>query len=68
MLPATLRAALNAVVRAGLISVYPGRWTKLSKAPRPQPQVWTPALTERWGLDRRPDRPLSSCARCAGTD
>jgi integrase len=45
---ATLRAALNGAVRAGLITVNPGRWPELPKAVRPRPQVWTPALTERW--------------------
>ena len=45
---ATLRAALNGAVRAGLISVNPGRWPELPRAVRPRPQVWTPALTERW--------------------
>jgi integrase len=48
---ATLRAALNGAVRAGLIRVNPGRWPELPKAPRPRPQVWTPALTERWGRE-----------------
>jgi integrase len=48
---ATLRAALNAAVRAGLISVNPGRWPELPRAVRPRPQVWTPALTERWQRD-----------------
>jgi integrase len=48
---ATLRAALNAAVRAGLIAVNPGRWPELPKAARPRPQVWTPALTERWRQD-----------------
>jgi integrase len=45
---ATLRAALNGAVRAGLITVNPGRWPELPKAARPRPQVWTPALTEQW--------------------
>jgi len=45
---ATLRAALNAAVRAGLITVNPGRWPELPRAARPRPQVWTPALAERW--------------------
>jgi integrase len=45
---ATLRAALNAAVRAGLIAVNPGRWPELPAAARPRPQVWTPALTEGW--------------------
>jgi len=44
----TLRAALNGAVRAGLIDVNPGRFPELPRAARPRPQVWTPALTERW--------------------
>jgi integrase len=45
---ATLRAALNGAVRAGLIDVNPGRWPELPKVGKPRPQVWTPALAERW--------------------
>ncbi len=45
---ATLRATLNAAVRAGLITSNPGRWPELPAAARPRPQVWTPALTQRW--------------------
>jgi hypothetical protein len=45
---ATLRAALNGAVRAGLITVNPGRWPELPAAVRPRPRVWTAALTERW--------------------
>jgi hypothetical protein len=45
---ATLRAALNGAVRAGLIGVNPGRFPELPRAVRPRAQVWTPALTERW--------------------
>ena len=45
---ATLRVALNGAVRAGLIGVNPGRWPELPRNARPRPQVWTPALTERW--------------------
>jgi integrase len=45
---ATLRAALNAAVRAGLIGSNPGQWPELPPAARPRPQVWTPVLTERW--------------------
>ena len=48
---ATLRAALNGAVRAGLIDVNPGRYPELPRAARPRPQVWTPALTERWQQD-----------------
>ncbi len=36
---ATLRAALNAAVRAGLISVNPARWPELPPVVRPRPQV-----------------------------
>jgi integrase len=45
---ATLRAALNGAVRAGLIAVNPGRWPELPRAVRPRPQVWTPGLAGRW--------------------
>jgi hypothetical protein len=45
---ATLRAALNAAVRAGLIAVNPGRWPELPAAARPRPLVWTPARAELW--------------------
>jgi hypothetical protein len=48
---ATLRAALNGAVRAGLIGVNPGRFPELPKVSRPRPQVWTPALAERWQTD-----------------
>ena len=48
---ATLRAALNGAVRAGLISVNPGRYPELPRAARPRPQVWTPPLTGRWQLE-----------------
>jgi hypothetical protein len=48
---ATLRAALNGAVRAGLIPVNPGRWPELPGAARPRRQVWTPALAERWQQD-----------------
>ena len=36
---------------AGLISANPGRWPELPRAVRPRPQVWTPALTERWHIE-----------------
>lgn len=48
---ATLRAALNGAVRAGLIQSNPGRFPELPRAPRPRPQVWTPALSGRWERD-----------------
>jgi integrase len=45
---ATLRAALNGAVRAGLINLNPGRYPELPRAVRPRPQVWTAVMTERW--------------------
>src|SRR5207237_3107908 len=45
---ATLRAALNGAVRAGLITVNTLRWLDLPRAARPTPQAWPPALTQRW--------------------
>jgi hypothetical protein len=36
---ATLRAALNGAVRAGLIGVNPGRFPELPRAARPRAQV-----------------------------
>jgi integrase len=52
----TLRAVLNGAVRAGLIPSNPGRFPELPKAPRPRPQVGTPALTGRWEREGwRPD-------------
>jgi len=48
---ATLRAALNGPVRAGLIAVNPGRCPELPRAERPRAQVWTPALTEPVGAE-----------------
>jgi integrase len=53
---ATLRAALNGAVRAGLVPSNPGRFPELPKDLRPRPQVWTPALTGRWEREGwRPD-------------
>jgi hypothetical protein len=48
---ATIRAALNAAVRAGLIAANPGRWVELPPVARPRPQVWTPALVGQWRTD-----------------
>jgi hypothetical protein len=39
---ATLRAALNAAIRGGLISDNPAAKAELPKAPRPRAAVWTP--------------------------
>ena len=63
---ATLRAALNGAVRAGLIPVNPGRWPELPRAARPRPQVWTPAQTERWQHDGwRPEIGVWTAAQTA---
>lgn len=66
---ATLRAALNAAVRAGLITANPGRWPELPPAATPRPQVWTPALTERCSGTGGgpPGRPRPFLTRCVGT-
>lgn len=45
---ATLRAALNGAVRAGLVAVNPGRYPELPRETQPRAQVWTAAMTERW--------------------
>jgi integrase len=45
---ATLRAALNGAVRAGLIAVNPGRFPELPRAARPRAQVWTAAQTAQF--------------------
>jgi integrase len=63
---ATLRAALNGAVRAGLIVANPGRFPELPRAARPRPQVWTPALTERWQTEGwRPDVGVWTAAQTA---
>jgi integrase len=63
---ATLRAALNGAVRAGLIGANPGRWPELPRAVRPRPQVWTPALTERWQTEGwRPEVGVWTAAQTA---
>jgi integrase len=45
---ATLRAALNAAVRRGLIVDNPASRAELPRARRPRAVVWTPARTEHW--------------------
>jgi len=63
---ATLRAALNGAVRAGLIGANPGRWPELPRAARPRPQVWTPVLTERWQAEGwRPEVGVWTAAQTA---
>ncbi len=45
---ATIRAALNAAIREGLITVNPARIVEVPPVPRPHPAVWTPAREEAW--------------------
>jgi integrase len=45
---ATLRAALNAAMRRGLISDNPASRAELPRARRPRAVVWTPARVEHW--------------------
>jgi integrase len=45
---ATLRAALNAAVRRGLIGDNPASRAELPRARRPRAVVWTPGRVEHW--------------------
>ncbi|KAB8188623.1 tyrosine-type recombinase/integrase [Nonomuraea phyllanthi] len=45
---ATLRAALNAAVREGLIAANPARMIRLPTSSRPYPQVWTDRRVAAW--------------------
>src|SRR6516162_6234835 len=45
---ATLRAALNAAIRAGLITVNAASRAELPSARRPRPVVWTAAQVAEW--------------------
>ncbi len=45
---ATLRAALNAAIREGLISVNPARLVELPAPARPHPGVWTAPREAAW--------------------
>ena len=45
---ATLRAALNAAIREGLISVNPARLVELPAPARPHPVVWTAPREAAW--------------------
>ncbi|MBB5779336.1 site-specific integrase [Nonomuraea jabiensis] len=52
---ATLRAALNAAVREGLIAADPARMIRLPAPSRPYPQVWTDRRVAAWRReDERP--------------
>jgi site-specific recombinase XerD len=45
---ATIRAALNAAIREGLITANPVRIVELPAVPRPHPAVWTPEREAAW--------------------
>jgi site-specific recombinase XerD len=45
---ATLRAALNAAIRRGLITENPAAKAELPRARRPRAVVWTPYRVEQW--------------------
>jgi integrase len=45
---ATLRVALNAAMRLGLIETNPARYLELPPASRPKAVVWTPARVAHW--------------------
>lgn len=45
---ATLRSALNAAIRDGLLRDNPARHVELPTPRRPQPQVWTNHQVEAW--------------------
>ncbi|OKI99967.1 tyrosine-type recombinase/integrase [Kitasatospora sp. CB01950] len=45
---ATLRAALNAAIRRGILTTNPARYLDLPRTPRPYPVVWTDARVAEW--------------------
>jgi site-specific recombinase XerD len=45
---ATLRAALNAAVRRGLLDRNPARYVELPRGRRPHAVVWTPPRIAQW--------------------
>jgi integrase len=62
---ATLRAALNAAVRRGLITDNPASRAELPRARRPRAVVWTPARVEHW--QRTGERPAVAVWTAAQT-
>jgi hypothetical protein len=54
---ATLRAALNAAIRRGLLTENPAAKSELPRARRPRAVVWTPYRVEQW---REPGNGLRS--------
>jgi hypothetical protein len=55
---ATLRVALNAAIRRGLLADNPASRAELPKARRPKAVVWTPDRIEAWRR-RRPQKVAS---------
>jgi hypothetical protein len=45
---ATLRSALNAAIRDGLVRGNPARYVEVPSPRRPQAQVWTEPRVEQW--------------------
>jgi integrase len=62
---ATLRAALNAAMRRGLIGENPASRAELPRASRPRAVVWTPARVEHW--QRTGERPAVAVWTAAQT-
>jgi integrase len=62
---ATLRAALNAAIRAGLICDNPAGRAELPPARRPRAVVWTPTRVEHW--QRTGERPAVAVWTAAQT-
>jgi len=61
---ATLRAALNAAIRRGLISENPAAKAELPRARRPRAVVWTPYRVAQWR--RSGERPAVAVWTSAG--
>jgi hypothetical protein len=62
---ATLRAALNAAIRRGLITENPAVQAELPRARRPRAVVWTPFRVEQW--QRTGERPAVAVWTAAQT-
>ena len=62
---ATLRAALNAAIRRGLITGNPASRAELPRARRPRAVVWTPGRVEHW--QRTGERPAVAVWTAAQT-
>lgn len=48
---ATLRAAYNAAMRDGLVTVNPARYVEMPSGPRPHAVVWTDSRIAQWEAD-----------------